>query len=162
MYGMDFLASRQVRNCSRQLYDTLRKFSQDNAKNVKQTGEELLERGLLTRDLYERLKDGNDPEGGKMLDLTSELLRQELLSQARQAGERSQSGIEDLKRGVERAAESVLGDDTEALRLAQQELDKLMDELQREMARAQGNSSATNQAQGSQRASGQRPGGRWA
>jgi hypothetical protein len=123
---------------SRQLYDSVRKFSQDTSKDVRETQDELLNRGLMTRTLYDRLKESTEPDGAKMLDITSELLREDFLKQAAQSNQRSRGSIEDLKRGVERAAEGVLGDDTEALRLAQQELDRLTNELQKEMAGADG------------------------
>ncbi len=136
---------------SRQLYDTVRQFSQDSAKNMQEVQEELLNRGLLTRSLLERLKQNSEPDGAKLLDITSELLRLNFLPTAAETGQRARTGIDQLKRGVERAAESVLGDDTEALRLAQRELDQLTDELQREIARAEGAGSGTNQT-GSQAA----------
>jgi hypothetical protein len=123
---------------SRQLYDSVRKFSQDTSKDVRETQDELLNHGLMTRTLYDRLKESTEPDGAKMLDITSELLREDFLKQAAQSNQRSRTSIDDLKRGVERAAEGVLGDDTEALRLAQQELDRLTSELQKEMAGADG------------------------
>jgi hypothetical protein len=132
---------------SRQLYDTVRKFTQDTAKNVQQTEDELARRGLMTRSLYDRLKDTAEPDGAKLLELTSEMLRQDFLQPAGQTGQRAKAAIDDLKRGVERATESVLGDDTEALRLAQQELDRLTGQLQQEMARGEGGGGQTNQGQ---------------
>src|SRR5213078_1959055 len=84
-------------------------------------------------------------DGAKLLDIASEMFRQDFLPQANESGQRSRARIDDLKRGVERAAESVLGDDTEALRLAKQELDQLTDDLQREIARAEGDGAPTNQ-----------------
>ncbi len=129
---------------SRQLYDTVRQFTQDSARNVKETQDELLSRGLMTRTLYDRFKDTAEPDGAKLLDVTSEMLRQDFLPQASQAGQRARAGIDDLKRGVERAAGSVLGDDTEALRLARQELDQLTDQLNREVTQAAGGAAQTN------------------
>jgi hypothetical protein len=131
---------------SRQLYDTIRKFNQDTGKSVKETQDELLNRGLMTRKLFDELKDPAESDGAKMLEATSELLRQGSLAQANQSAQRAGAGIDDLKRGVERAAESVLGDDTEALRQAQQALDKLTEQLQREMAQAEGRGEGTNQS----------------
>lgn len=119
---------------SRQLYDTVRKFSQDTSKDVREMQEELLNRGLMTRTLYDQLKDSAQPDGAKMMDITSELLREDFLKQAAQSGQRARASIDNLKQGVEHAAEGVLGDDTEALRMAQDELDRLTSELQKEMA----------------------------
>jgi len=129
---------------SRQLYDTVRKFSQDSAKGVKDVQDELLNRGLMTRSLYDQLKSTSESDGAKLLEVTSELLRQDFTPQANGAGQLVRAGIDDLKRGVERAAESVLGDDTEALRLAQQEIDQLTDQLRREIAQAESSDAPTD------------------
>jgi hypothetical protein len=131
---------------SRQLYDTVRKFSQDSGKGVKEVQDELLNRGIMTRGLYEKLNEASEQDAAKLMEATSEMLRQDFLPQARGIGQRAQANINDLKRGVERAAESVLGDDTEALRLAQQELDQLTDQLQREISQAEGGNGNTNQS----------------
>jgi len=133
---------------SRQLYDSVRKFSQDTSKDVREMQDELLNKGLMTRSLYDRLKESTDPDGAKMLDITSELLREDFLKQAAQSNQRARASIDNLKQGIERAAEGVLGDDTEALRMAQQELDKLTSELQKEMAGAEGNGQTNRTTRG--------------
>ncbi len=129
---------------SRQLYDTLRKFNQDTSKNVKELQEDLLSRGLMTRSFFEHFSDASRTDGAKLLDLTGTMLEQDFLPQARETGRRARAAIDDLKRGVERSAESVLGDDTEALRLAEQQLDQLAEQLQREVAQAEAANSPTN------------------
>ncbi len=122
---------------SRQLYDSIRKASQEDGSAVKQARSELLNSGNLTRDLNTRLQQAQErEEGGRALDATRELLRDNLIPQARQVGRRAQSQVEELRRGVERAAESVLGDDAEQLKLARSELDSLTDQLQREIGQA--------------------------
>jgi hypothetical protein len=131
---------------SRQLYDTVRKFSQESGKGVQDVQEDLLKRGLMSRGLYEQLTDGSTPDGAKLMEATAELVRQDFLPQANATGARVSANLNNLKRGMERAAESVLGDDTEALRLAKQELDQLMDQLQREGAQGEAASGKTNQA----------------
>ncbi|MBI5767543.1 MAG: hypothetical protein HZA93_07090 [Verrucomicrobia bacterium] len=124
---------------SRQLEEAVRKLSQDDSGAVKQTREDMLRDGQMTRDLADRLRQTLDRDGGgKVIEMAGELLKEGQNSQARQAGQRARAGIEELRRGVERAAESVLGDDTEQLKLAQSELDKLTQQLQRELAQAQG------------------------
>lgn len=143
---------------SRQLYDSIRKASQDDANAVKQARGELLNGGLMTRELYDHLqKEQEREEGGRALDLTGTLLEQGYLPQARQAGQRAQGGIDELKRGVERAAERVLGDDAEQLRLARSELDSLAEQLQREAAQAGGRAPGTPVAESGQA---DRPGAR--
>jgi hypothetical protein len=120
---------------SKQLYDSLRKLSQEDANAVKELEQELLANGQLTFDLRELLQQtAEQAGGGKALDLTGEMLRQGNLGAAGQAGERSRAEVEELKRGVERAAESVLGDDAEQMKLARSELDQLTEQLQQEMS----------------------------
>lgn len=122
---------------SRQLYDSIRKASQEDGSTVKQMRSELLNSGNLSRDLNTRLQQAQErEEGGRALDATRELLRENLLPQARQTGRRAQAQVEELRRGVERAAESVLGDDAEQLKLARSELDSLTEQLQREVGQA--------------------------
>ena len=58
--------------------------------------------------------------------------------EAGRAMKSADEGIGNLRRGVERAAESVLGDEAEALRRAQQEVDRLADELNREIDQSRG------------------------
>jgi hypothetical protein len=123
---------------SRQLYDSVRKIAQDEEKMVKDARQQLLEEGMLTRSLNERLQKSAQREGGgKSLELTTDLLRQGYLPQAEKASEQAAAGIDELKRGVERAVENVLGDDAEALKLAQSELDKVTEQLTREMNQGQ-------------------------
>jgi hypothetical protein len=133
---------------SEQLYDTIRKFSQDTSKGLSESQDQLLNQGLMTRSLYDKLKESTEPDSAKMFDLTKELLQQDLLPQAQGSGGRLRAGLDNLKRGVEHAADSVLGDDTQALRLAREELEKLADQLQQEMAQDQANAAGTNQANG--------------
>ncbi len=137
---------------SRELYDSLRKFSQDEAATVQHIQEELIDRGILTRRTYDRLRDTAERDGAKSLEVAAEMLRQGYLPQADRAEERARAGIAELRRGVERAADRVLGDDTEELRLAQRELDALTGALEREIARAErGDTNAIAQAGGSVR-----------
>jgi hypothetical protein len=131
---------------SHQLYDSVRKFTQDSAKELKEAESELMNRGPMTRSLFDLLRDNSEQGAVKLEEITSEMLRLGYLPQATRIGERARSGIDELKRGVERAAESVLGDDTEDLRLAQRQLDSLANQLQREIADNQGGTSATNRA----------------
>jgi hypothetical protein len=139
---------------SKQLYDTVRKFSQDSAKDATELQSELFRRGRMTRNLYDQFNSSSTPDAEKLLDATSELLRQQDLAEAAQAGQRSRAGMETLQRGVERAAESVIGDDAEALRLAEQQLDRLTEQLRQEMSQAEGGASGTNRLRGGATAGG--------
>jgi hypothetical protein len=132
---------------SRELYDSVRKFSQDDAGSVRQAEDELIQHGLVRSDLYQRLSRIEKEGGAKAVELSTEMLRQGLLPQARRAGDKADSEVRDLKQGIERAAEKVLGDDTEALRTAQQQLDQLTQQLEHEVAQEQDAAATNRQAQ---------------
>ncbi|MFO1513232.1 MAG: hypothetical protein U1F83_10025 [Verrucomicrobiota bacterium] len=132
---------------SRQLYDTLRKAAQDDAKNLQDASDDLLTQGRLRQSVYDRFRESRR-SGKQAIDVTSDLLREGFSSEASNLEQRARRSINDFKSGVERAAESVLGDDTEALRLAHSELEELSRQLERELAQAQRESS-TNRANGS-------------
>jgi len=136
---------------SRQLYDTLRDLAQNEAQAAPELQTDLVRRGLMTPRLYERMQQlsTSEQERAKSLELTAEMLRQGYEAQAGQAGNRARTSIERLRKGVERAAENVLGDDTEALRLAQSELQSLVDQVEREIASAAGTNLAASGAAGS-------------
>lgn len=127
---------------SRQLEDALRQFDQSDAAPLPAIQEELLERGLMTRRLYERLQESRNQGRARTLSAATELLRQGLVPQATRAEQLARASLDDLTRGLERAAESVLGDETEALQLASQELDQLTRQLEAEIARNETNRAA--------------------
>jgi len=122
---------------SRQLYESLRKVSQDDANISKQLQQDLLSDGMMTRSLYDRLRADSGEEGTKAFDLTAELLREGFLPQAQTAERKAREGIEELRKGVERAVSNVLGDDAEALKLAQSQLERATDQLLKEAAQAE-------------------------
>ncbi len=139
---------------SRQLYDTLRKASQDDARDLQDTTNDLLSQGRMYRNVYERLRSARDGSR-RPVEVTAELLREGYTAEAGNLEERARRSINHLREGVERAAESVLGDDAEALRLARSELEDLSERLEREIAQARGQTS-TNAA----RSAGASPGER--
>jgi hypothetical protein len=141
---------------SRQLYDTVRKFTQDSSKDVKELQEQLISRRLMTQSLYDRLQDSAEPDGAKLEDITSEMVRLHFANQATETSQRARADLENLKRGVERAAESVLGDDLEALRQAQSELQRLSEQVGREIAQAEREELGTNRGSGMAQAAGGR------
>jgi hypothetical protein len=132
---------------SRQLYDTLRKASQDDAKNLTDTRDDLLSRGRLTRGTYETLQSAKDG-AKKSVEVAAELLRNGSAAEASELEQRARKSIDELKRGIERAAESVLGDDTEALRLAKRELDDLARQVEEEVAQANTNATQLASSEG--------------
>jgi len=93
---------------------------------------------LLSRKLYDTLRNTSSDNVDRALDVTSELLRRNFLPQAQEMQQRAGRGIEELRKGVEDAAESVLGDEAESLRLARDQLDELIRQVNDEAARAGG------------------------
>jgi len=134
---------------ARQLYDTLRKATQDDARNLQETSEDLLTQGRLRQSVYDHLRESRR-SGRSAVEVSADLLREGLSAEANNLEQRARRSINDLKAGVERAAESVLGDDTEALRLARNELEELSRQLERELAQAQrgANTNRTGSRQG--------------
>ena len=93
---------------------------------------------LLSRKLYDTLRRTSSDNLDRALEVTSELLRRNFLPQAQEVEQRAGESIEKLKKGVEDAAESVLGDEAESLRLAKEQLDELIRQVDEEAARAGG------------------------
>lgn len=91
---------------------------------------------LLSKQLYETFRKTSQGNVENALTKTEEMLKWSFFNEANQFEQRAREQIDDLKRGVERAAESVLGDDTEALRLAKRELEDLAKQLEKEIAQA--------------------------
>ncbi len=128
---------------SRQIYETARQFAQDDAGAVKEAQQEMLREGRLSQQAFEELKQLQEQErAGKALRLTAELQQQQQTKQAARTGERARQGLNQLRQGIEQATESVIGDDTAALRLAESQLQAASEAMQREME--QSNASQPN------------------
>ena len=121
---------------ARQLVETVRRARDDNTRALEDTTQQLLDQGRLVRAVYDELTDGRR-QSKTPVEVTSRLLRGGFAPEASELEQRSRRGLDALRQGVERAAESVLGSDTEALRLAQSELDQLSQQLEREIAQAE-------------------------
>ncbi len=102
---------------------------------------------LLSKQLYDMIRQNKQDEMEKSIDSSSELVRRGFVPQATQFEQRARQDIDELKGGVERAAQSVIGDDTEALRLARRELEVLSQQLEKEMAQSTAEG-GTNQVAG--------------
>jgi hypothetical protein len=139
----------------------------DQMKNVSEQAE--TSEPLLSRKLYDTLRETSTGNVDRALEAAGELLRRNFLPQAQEIERQAGRGIEQIKEGVEEAAKSVLGDEAESLRQARQQLDDLIRQVNEEVARAggagerSGDPNASQQGQGNeqQRAdaqSGTRPG----
>jgi len=128
----------------------------DNMKRVSEQAEAA--EPLLARELYDTLRKSSQTDTSKTLEMTKMLAERGSNEQARKFEEKARKEIEDLKTGVERAAESVLGDEAEALRLARAELDTLTRELNRELTQARPDLAESPQPSERAKAQGQQPG----
>ena len=132
---------------ARQLIETLRQAREDDARAFDDTTQELLDQGRLLRSVYDELTDGRR-QARTPVESTSRLLRGGFAPEASELEQRARRGLNALREGVERAAESVLGNDAEALRLAQRELDQLSQQVEQEIAQAETGSEDARQPSG--------------
>ncbi len=106
----------------------------DQMKNVSEQAE--TSEPLLSKKLYDTLRRASTDNVDRTLEATGELLRRNFLPQAQEIERRAGKGIENIRQGVEEAAGNVLGDEAESLRLARQQLDELIRQVDEEAARA--------------------------
>ncbi len=106
----------------------------DEMKNVSEQAE--TSEPLLSRKLYDTLRRASTDNVDRTLEATGELLRRNFLPQAQEIERRAGEGIENIRQGVEEAARNVLGDEAETLRLAREQLDELIRQVDEEVARA--------------------------
>jgi hypothetical protein len=106
----------------------------DQMKNVSEQAE--TSEPLLSKKLYDTLRRASTDNVDRTLEATGELLRRNFLPQAQEIERRAGKGIENIREGVEEAAGNVLGDEAESLRLARQQLDELIRQVDEEVARA--------------------------
>lgn len=106
----------------------------DQMKNVSEQAE--TSEPLLSKKLYDTLRRASTDNIDRTLEATGELLRRSFLPQAQEIERRAGKGIENIREGVEEAARNVLGDEAESLRLARQQLDELIRQVNEEVARA--------------------------
>ena len=83
-------------------------------RNTTQEAEET--EPLLAKNLYDTVKKATDQKIPEALKATQQLVDAGIAEEATKASHHAGQGIEQLRQGVERAAESVLGDETAALR----------------------------------------------
>ncbi len=101
---------------------------------------------LLSKQLYDTLRRSSQGNLDQTLTAAEELSKRNFLREAAQFEQRAGKEIEALKNDVEKAAQSVLGDDTESLRMAKRELDQLTAQLQNELSRVSRTNSALSNA----------------
>jgi hypothetical protein len=119
---------------------------------------------LLSQKLYDTLRRADQRRTDNLLDMGAQLAQRGFLPQTSEVERAARTNINELRQGVESAAESVLGNETEALKYAQKELDDLTRQMEREVAagRTNGTGTARSGAAGQTNrmagANGERPG----
>jgi hypothetical protein len=93
---------------------------------------------LLAQELYNTVRSTAEQKVGDSIEQARRLAGAGVVPDAAEASRRAAQGTEQLRKGIEKAAENVLGGQTEALKRAQKELEELADQLNREVAQATG------------------------
>ena len=88
---------------------------------------------LLAQKLYDTLRRAEQKRTDNLLDVGSQLAQRGFLPQTSEVERSARTNINELRQGVESAAESVLGNETDALRYAQKELEDLTRQMEREI-----------------------------
>ncbi len=117
-------ASEQQTKKADEILDRMRQTTQDAEETEP----------LLARNLYDTVRQANEQKVSESLKATQQLVDVGIPEEAARAAQHAGRGIEDLRKGIEHAAESVLGDETAALRRARNELDDLANQVNREIA----------------------------
>ncbi len=90
---------------------------------------------LLSKQLYDTLRRADQSPTENLIRLGAQLVDRGFLPQASEAERAVRTNINQLRQSVERAAESVLGNEAESLRYAQRELDDLARQVERELGK---------------------------
>ncbi|MBK8091494.1 MAG: hypothetical protein IPK32_05750 [Verrucomicrobiaceae bacterium] len=113
---------------------------------------------ILHKNLYDAVRKAQTSGLEENLQETRDQLRYGTQAEAQEADRKASNAIEDLKKGVEKAAESVLGSETEALRVAKSELDKLIEEAKKEEANGNAQKPGEGEPKGQASSQSEKPG----
>ena len=149
-----------VQQETKELRDALRvqrRRVDDLLEEMKQMVEEAAEsEPLLAESLYDAAREAEKEQLDEKLEATAQLTERGLNEQAQQLEEDVREGIGDLAEEIDSAAERVLGDQTQALRVAIQTLKNLENELQNEMEQFGAGNPAETEPNGEPREPGER------
>jgi hypothetical protein len=99
---------------------------------------------LLSQQLYDTLRRADQMHMENLLQTGSQLTERGFLPQASQVERMTRTNLTELAGSIDRAADSVLGSETDALRYAQRELDALTRQVERELGGAGTNATASS------------------
>ena len=108
----------------------------ENMRNLSEQAEPT--EPILSDALYEAVRNATTQQVQESLDEARDMAFYNRPDQAKSSEEAAARGIEQLKESVEKAAEKILGNEADALRLARNELDKLIEETKAETERLGG------------------------
>ncbi len=121
------------------------KMTEDLREQIKQTIEEAEEfEPLLADELYDTYRETEKSRPDRALESARRALERGFTEDAEVQQRQAVNGIEELRKGIDKAAESVLGDETEALKIARNSLQQLARQLDQEIKRAQPESEPDN------------------
>jgi hypothetical protein len=103
----------------------------DQMRNVTEQAEST--EPLLSKQLYDIIRRTDQAHTDSQLEISGQLVDRGFLPQASQTEHSVRENIDELRQSVDRAAESVLGSEADALRYAQKELDDLAGQMGREL-----------------------------
>lgn len=120
----------------------------EQAKQIVEEAEE--SEPLLSRRLYDTVREARETKAQEALEATEILVGRGLWNQGQQAEQVARKGIDELAKGIEKAADAVLGSQAESLQRAQDEIEDLANQLSSEIAEKTGdnpNGDQTDQQQ---------------
>lgn len=91
---------------------------------------------LLAEELFDAIRRADQQSVSQAIEAAEQLAGLGVNEEAARASRAAAEGLDELSEGVDRAADRVLGGDTAALRLAQNELDDLAEQVGREIERS--------------------------
>lgn len=118
---------------------------------------------ILSRRLYEAVRGAQTSGLEDQLEEARRQSRYGDRSEAQEAERKATTAVEQLAKNIDRAAEAVLGSETEALRMARSELDRLIEEAESDSQKvadanqAQDSSKQTQDAEGGKPSEGRAP-----
>lgn len=91
---------------------------------------------LLAKQLYDTLRSTRETKLDQAMNVTTQMLKQGVIPEAIKAERQAKEGIDQLRKGIEKAAEGVLGNEVESLKRAKKELAELSERLGKEIETA--------------------------
>ncbi len=116
-----------------ELSDQRKKYD-DILKDIKEVVRDAEEsEPLLSQQLFDTYQQTRKSKTVEEIDLTRQMLSQGFIDEAEKTNSAAEKGVAELNKGVQKAAQSIVGDESESLRRAEQTLRKLANQINREI-----------------------------